>query len=107
VVIAGLLAAACFTYGWIVFMLAEHAINLAESQRGALEHSARGSDPGNITVTTGTDRGLSQFVSGGTPAAATAHCLFSSATTERKGAAGTTRQVVTGRRDGQFMSGGL
>jgi hypothetical protein len=64
-VIAGLLAAACFTYGWLVFMLAEHAINLAEAQRGALEHSARGSDPGKITVTTGTDRGLGQFISGG------------------------------------------
>jgi uncharacterized membrane protein YhfC len=42
VTIAFLLAMACFAYGVIVFMLAEYAINLAEAQRGALEHTARG-----------------------------------------------------------------
>jgi hypothetical protein len=32
-VIAGLLAAACFAYGWLAFALAEHAIDEAEAQR--------------------------------------------------------------------------
>jgi hypothetical protein len=41
-VIACILACACFAYGLLAFELAEYAIGLAESQRGALEHSARG-----------------------------------------------------------------
>jgi hypothetical protein len=41
-VIACILACACFAYGLLAFELAEYAIGLAEAQRGALEHTARG-----------------------------------------------------------------